>query len=133
MYLKTSISATVGLIIMVIGLFPTSALAEEGGLVRGEVVFIDGNIVGEPQPLAETLETLGRHYGVFFTYDAELVAGREVDFTPAAEETLEMAIDRLLIGTGLGYELFGDKYFELYEDTNVAAGMPTACAVKFVS
>lgn len=116
MYLKTSIPTIVGLIILMIGSFTTSALAEAGDPVQGNV-FGAGNDVGEPQPLAETLEALGRRYGVFFTYDAELVAGREVDFTPAAEETLEMAIDRLLAGTGLGYELFGDKYFVLYEDS----------------
>ena len=71
----------------------------------------------DPRPLAETLDALGRHFGVFFTYDARLVAGREVEFAIREEETLDQAIGRLLDATGLGYESFSDKYFVLYEDS----------------
>ena len=117
MYLKTSFPAIAGLIILMIGPPNASAFAGVGDAAQEKVLFLMEKNVGDPQPLTQTLEALGRRYGVFFTYDVELVEGREVDFTPAAEETLEMAIDRLLTGTGLGYELFGDKYFVLYEDS----------------
>jgi len=117
MYLKTSFPAIAGLIILMIGPPNASAFAGAGDAAQEKVLFLTEKNIGEPQPLAQTLEALGRRYGVFFTYDAELVEGREVDFTPTAEETLEMAINRLLAGTGLGYELFGDKYFVLYEDS----------------
>ncbi|MEL7159486.1 MAG: SusC/RagA family TonB-linked outer membrane protein [Bacteroidota bacterium] len=70
-----------------------------------------------PVPLAQSLDEIGRRYGVFFTYNAELVAGVETDFTPVADESLEVAIDRLLDATNLGYEAFGEKYFVLFEDT----------------
>ncbi len=73
--------------------------------------------VAEPRPLAETLEELGRFYGVFFTYDALLVAETEVDFTPSSQETLEEAISRLLGPTDLGYEAFDNKYIVLYKDS----------------
>ena len=76
-----------------------------------------GGLAPDPQPLAEVLEELGRRYGVFFTYDAQLIAGTEVSFELRPEEELEVAIDRLLTGTGFGYEVFDEKYFVLYRDT----------------
>ncbi|MEM9837423.1 MAG: SusC/RagA family TonB-linked outer membrane protein, partial [Bacteroidota bacterium] len=70
-----------------------------------------------PRPLAEVLEELGRAYGVFFTYDATEIANKEVSFTPNSEESLDVAINRLLAETGLRYEAFSNKYFVLYEDS----------------
>lgn len=71
----------------------------------------------DPRPLAETLEELGRLYGVFFTYDASLVADATVSFEPIAGEELEAAVNRLLVQTDLGYEAFDDKYFVLFRDS----------------
>jgi TonB-linked SusC/RagA family outer membrane protein len=106
----------VGLIILMVGPLISPAFAGGSDPARNNVAFKQKPTI-EPQPLTETIEALGRRYGVFFTYDVGLVTGREVDFTPIAEETLEVAIERLLVGTGLAYELFGDKYFVLYEDS----------------
>ena len=72
----------------------------------------------EPRPLAAVLEELGRRYGVFFTYDAQLIAGTEVTFEVRPSEELATAVDRLLAGTGFHYEVYDSKYFVLYRATD---------------
>ncbi len=87
------------------------SLCAPASVAAGEAV----RTAEDPRPLAEMLDELGRRYGVFFTYDAAKIAGKEVDFTPAEGESLEDAIERLLAPTNLGYEVLGDKYFVLFE------------------
>lgn len=72
----------------------------------------------EPRPLAEMLEEIGRHFGVFFTYDALKIADTEVDFELLSDETLESAVDRLLKQTSLAYDSYGEKYFVIFENSN---------------
>lgn len=69
------------------------------------------------RPLNIVLDELGQFYGVFFTYDAEKISGTEVDFQPSPDESLQEAVDRLLVQTGFSYEAFSDKYFVIYEDS----------------
>lgn len=71
------------------------------------------------RPLPDVLDEMGERYQVFFTYDAELLTDTEVDFEFRESESLEMAIDRLLLNTGLRYESFGEKYFVIYRDSEV--------------
>jgi iron complex outermembrane receptor protein len=85
--------------------------------MRGGAAWPVDVLPGDPRPLAETLEALGQHFGVFFTYDVALVAERETDFTVVEGEDLAVAIGRLLANTGLGYESFGEKYFVLFENS----------------
>lgn len=73
--------------------------------------------VAPPRPLVEVLEELGRHYGVFFTYDAEALGAQEVDFSLQPGEQLTQAIERLLAVTDLDYDFYGDKYLVVYRAT----------------
>lgn len=70
-----------------------------------------------PRPLVEVLEEVSRHYGVFFTYDAEIIGQQEVEFELRPDETLPTAIARLLSNTGLQFDFYGDKYLVVYRHT----------------
>jgi len=74
----------------------------------------------ELKSLTQILEDFGRRYQVFFSFEASLLKEVKVDFDFKAEETSEQAIDRLLSKTHLSYDVFGDKYFVIYEDTKYA-------------
>lgn len=105
----------VALMVLALGAFALLSPSRVEAAEISAMTYADAN--REPRPLAETLDELGRFYGVFFTYDALLVADTEVDFEPVATESLEEAVTRLLEQTNLGYESFDDKYIVLYKDS----------------
>lgn len=71
----------------------------------------------EWQPLKEVLVEFEEKYQVFFNYPSALVDDRTVDFDFRAGERIEEAVDRLLLQTGLKYELLNEKYILLFQDT----------------
>ena len=66
--------------------------------------------------LVDALEELSETYQVIFSFDAELLEGITVDFEIQSEENLEVAINRLLVNTGLRYKFLGSKYYVIYKD-----------------
>ncbi|NND34749.1 MAG: SusC/RagA family TonB-linked outer membrane protein [Saprospiraceae bacterium] len=55
-------------------------------------------------------------YEVFFSYETKLLENIKVDFQFRPNETLEVAVNRLLAQTNLRYESLNDKYVIIYED-----------------
>ncbi|MEM8889605.1 MAG: SusC/RagA family TonB-linked outer membrane protein [Bacteroidota bacterium] len=74
-------------------------------------------IMEEGQPLSEVLDELGEKYQVFFSYNIDLLMNVTVDFTYSEGESLEQAMDRLLVNTNFTYETYGQKYFVVFEKT----------------
>lgn len=71
----------------------------------------------QQEELIEVLKKLSETYQVFFTYEAELLRGIEVEFRFVPGEPLEQAIQRLLDNTGFSYKSYGEKYMVIYENT----------------
>ncbi|MEZ4775744.1 MAG: SusC/RagA family TonB-linked outer membrane protein [Bacteroidia bacterium] len=69
----------------------------------------------QDRSLIEVLEKLSETYQVIFSFDSELLEGLVVNFEIKSEEKLEVAINRLLINTGLGYKFLGSKYYVIYK------------------
>ena len=80
-----------------------------------EAIDLKWNEAGSDQPLAEVLEELGVKYQVFFSYNAELLANVQVEFTYHEGESLDQAMSRLLANTPFDYETFGEKFFVVFE------------------
>lgn len=84
----------------------------------GPAAFADnGAGAAQPRLLVEVLEEMSEHYQVFFSYDTELLKQIKVEFHFKAEESLEMAIDRLLENVGLRYKAIGSKYYVIHPET----------------
>ena len=75
------------------------------------------DIIVQERPLEEVLLEFEERYQVFFNYQSNLVKGKKVDFTFKSGEEIESAVNRLLLQTGLNYELINTKYIVLYTDT----------------
>lgn len=71
--------------------------------------------VFQDRSLIEVLEKLSETYQVIFSFDSELLEGLVVNFEIKSEEKLEVAINRLLVNTGLGYKFLGSKYYVIYK------------------
>jgi len=78
----------------------------------------------EKQLLSEVLMKMGQTYEVFFSYETRLLNDLEVDFEFVVNESLESAVNRLLLETNLKYESLNEKYVIIYEDDK--AGQKTA-------
>lgn len=72
--------------------------------------------VVQKQPLHEVLEELGERYQVFFSYEPKLIKEIYVDFDIRPEESLEEAIDRLLVKTNFTYDLVNEKFLVVYKN-----------------
>ncbi|MEZ4829363.1 MAG: SusC/RagA family TonB-linked outer membrane protein [Bacteroidia bacterium] len=83
--------------------------------LRADTLSPKNTAVLQGRPLIEVLETLSETYQVIFSFDAELLDGLVVDFEIKSEEKLEVAINRLLTDTGLGYKFLGSKYYVIYK------------------
>lgn len=70
----------------------------------------------EERWLSEVFDEIEQKYQVFFNYEAELVQDIKVEFTLKSTESLEEAIERLLMNTHLRYEQFNKKYVVIYRD-----------------
>ncbi|PHN07695.1 SusC/RagA family TonB-linked outer membrane protein [Flavilitoribacter nigricans] len=66
--------------------------------------------------LTEVLDQLSEEYKVFFSYDADLLRGIEVEVDLSRYRTLEQAIAGLLEQSGLKYDMIGPKYCVIYKD-----------------
>lgn len=75
----------------------------------------DEKTVVRERYLVDVLEELSEAYQVIFSFDAELLEGVVVDFEVKSEEKLEIAINRLLVNTGLRYRFLGSKYYVIYK------------------
>lgn len=69
------------------------------------------------QPLKEVIIEFEERYKVFFNYPSALVENKTVDFDFKEGEIIEKAINRLLLETGLKYELISEKYILLFHDS----------------
>lgn len=69
----------------------------------------------ELRSLTHILEDFGKRYEVFFSYEASLLKDVKVDFEFRASESMGDAIERLLAKTNLKFDVYGDKYFVIYE------------------
>lgn len=69
------------------------------------------------QQLIDVLKEISETYQVFFTYEARLLEGIEVEFSFIPGEPLEQVITRLLVDTGFSYKSYGDKYMVIYENS----------------
>lgn len=70
----------------------------------------------QDRPLHEVLEELGETYQVFFSYEPKLVKNIDVDFDLRPEESLDEAINRLLVKTNFTFDLISDKYIVVYKN-----------------
>ena len=73
----------------------------------------------EVRPLEKALAEFEEYYHVFFNYQTELVKNKKVDFQFKPGENIEAAIDRLLLKTGLKYDLISEKYIILFKNTQL--------------
>jgi len=69
----------------------------------------------QDKPLSEALDELGEKYEVFFSYNENLLSEVNVEFEQQLGEDLDKALKRLLKKTNFDYEIFGEKYFVVYE------------------
>lgn len=70
----------------------------------------------QERPLSEILNDLGEKYQVFISYQSKLVKDIQLDFAFRKEESLEMAVDRLLLNTGLAHEFYEKQYIIIYKN-----------------
>ncbi len=68
----------------------------------------------DPRDLVAVLDDMRDRYHIFFSYDESIVKDRRVDFEIEKSEGFDVAIERLMTATGLGYEILSDKYCVLY-------------------
>ncbi len=66
-------------------------------------------------PLTEALEKLGEQHHVFFSYNENLLSNVKVEFKFQQNESLDKALERLLSVTNFQYEIYGEKYFVVFE------------------
>ncbi len=70
----------------------------------------------QEQPLHKVLEEIGERYQVFFSYEPSLIQDVYVDFDIRPEETLEEAVNRLLVKTNFTYDLVNEKFLVVYKN-----------------
>ncbi len=69
----------------------------------------------QQRPLTEILEEFSEKYGILFSYDSKSLEEIEVGFTFQQGESLESAIERLLVPINFGFEAYGNKYYVVYK------------------
>lgn len=70
----------------------------------------------QDRPLTRLLSEISEKFKVFFTYDADLLSGIEVDYDLADDDTFEEVVNTLMERTGLGYQHLGDSYYVIYKE-----------------
>lgn len=68
--------------------------------------------------LVEILDEFTTTYKVFFSYEKAAIEDVKVDFNIDEDETLSDAMDRLLSSVELEYEIIGDKYIVVFQESN---------------
>lgn len=68
------------------------------------------------RPLGDVLDDLGEKYQVFVSYQSKLVKDIEVEFEFKAEESLEVAVNRLLGEASLSYEFYQKQYLIIFKN-----------------
>lgn len=86
-------------------------------VVGPSVLSAGGSSAWQERPLLAVLEELGEKYQIFFTYDPKAVETVNVEFEFKKNESLGLAINRLLSPTNLSFESYGEKYYVIYEKT----------------
>jgi len=71
----------------------------------------------ESRSLVEVLDEISAKFNVFFTYNDETVSNIKVDFVLGKEESLQVAVNRLLTLAGFKYEQVQNKYFVLFRES----------------
>ncbi len=71
--------------------------------------------VVQMMPLTDALDELGERYQVFFSYNENLMRKVNVDFNFKSGESLNDALNKLLSATNFQYEIYGEKYFVVFE------------------
>lgn len=84
-----------------------------GNLLANSMITV---VVTPEQPLHEALEEIGERYQVFFSYEPSLIKGIYVNFDIRPEETLEEAVNRVLIKTNFTYDLVNEKFLVVYKN-----------------
>lgn len=97
MYLK---QLTFTLIALIVGLFQVLAMPS----------------LKETEPLVEILEKIGEKYEVVFSYNAKDLKKIAIQFEFRGEETIETAINRALVDTGLRYKYLGANFFAIHKN-----------------
>ncbi|GAA5219961.1 TonB-dependent receptor [Membranihabitans marinus] len=64
--------------------------------------------------LEEAIHELSEHYGVYFTYNKNLVNNYTVEFEVDHEQTLNNALEKVLVKTTLNYKIHANKYVIIY-------------------
>lgn len=64
--------------------------------------------------LTEALERISQTYNVYFTYDRDLTGQYEVNYTEDGYHSAEQAIEFVLEGTNLSYQIFDDQFVIVY-------------------
>lgn len=83
--------------------------------LRAEIVD-ESPVPTKKRLLVDALEELSETYQVIFSFDSELLEEIQVDFKIKSEEKIEVAMNRLLINTGLRYKFLGSKYYVIYQE-----------------
>ncbi|MEM7369731.1 MAG: SusC/RagA family TonB-linked outer membrane protein [Bacteroidota bacterium] len=81
---------------------------------KANPVPVDDNF--QNRQLSEVLNDLGERYQVFISYQSRLIKDIQVDFEFRTEESLDMAVKRLLTHTGLNYEFYEKQYLIIYKN-----------------
>ena len=72
--------------------------------------------IGGEEPIIEVLEKIGEKYEVIFSYNAKDLKKISVQFEFKGKETLETAVNRVLINTGLRYKYLGGNFFVIHKN-----------------
>jgi TonB-linked SusC/RagA family outer membrane protein len=95
------------LVLLILGLRPMSVVAGNTSYPTSDK---------QEEMLIDVLKEMSERYHVFFTYETKLLKDVKVNFEFRDNESLEMAIERLLNETGFQYKAYGEKYMVIYAD-----------------
>lgn len=85
-------------------------------LMIGTFQLLATPLFGGEEPLIGVLEKIGEKYEVVFSYNAKDLKNIKVSFEFKGPESLETAINRALVNTGLRYKYLGANFFVVHKN-----------------
>ncbi len=77
--------------------------------------FYASEALDEKMSLEQAIQQISVQYGVYFTYNKSLVQEITVEFESSTQNSLEEAMEQVLIGTNLRYRIHEDKFVIIYK------------------
>ena len=87
-------------------------------LLNSSPILADHGQENDERSLVEIFDDFATTYNVFFSYEKAMIEDVKVEFDIAEDERLTDAMDRLLSSVELDYEIIGEKYIVVFQQSD---------------